>query len=123
MISRTVTSLRKMTQHIAIALVGVFLCLGLMPTPILAAPFEGVANTLDTEKTEVESPDALSPESLSEKRAERRQIQSQASAAANTDSEEESVADKLNLEEIVEDNVLLGNEPEPSTDAANMPSR
>ncbi|MEM8506099.1 MAG: hypothetical protein AAF716_23485 [Cyanobacteria bacterium P01_D01_bin.1] len=120
MASRMVTALRKMTGRMAIALVGMFLCLGLIPTPIQAAPFES-ASTIDVDTTAVSS-DALSPEKLSQKRAERRQAQSQASAAANTENEE-SATDKLNLEEIVEDNVLLGNEPEPSTDAVNMPSR
>ncbi|MBE9063128.1 hypothetical protein [cf. Phormidesmis sp. LEGE 11477] len=124
MILRTVTSLRKMTRQIAIALVGaflsVFLCIGLAPAIAQAAPLVGAVDTLGAEAV---SPDALSPEELSEKRAERRQVQSQASAEANTKGQEESAADRLNLDEMVEDNVLLGNEPEPTTDAANMPSR
>lgn len=122
MISRTVTSLRKMTRRIAIALVGVFLCIGLAPALAQAAPLVGAVDTLNANSTDAVSPDALSSERLSEKRAQRRQVQSQASAAANTESEE-SVTDKLNLEEMVEDNVLIGNEPKPTTDAANMPSR
>ena len=52
----------------------------------------------------------MSAAELSEKRAERRAQQSQASQAANTEIEADSLGevfeDKLNLEEIAEDNVL-----------------
>ena len=118
MILHMVTSLRKTIKQLALVLVSTFVCLGLMQTDLQAAPLKGSNSTLDLEKTE-----QVSPDSLSEKRAERRQAQSEASKAANTEDKTDSVgevfADKLNLEEIAEDNVLLGEDPTPDTPTSN----
>lgn len=109
MISRIVTSLRSLTRQLLLVLVGAFMCLSLLQPTAQAASVQNVADTADT------TLGGTSSESLSELRAERRQAQSQASKAANTedktDSFKEAIDDKLNLDEIVEDNVLLGNEP------------
>ncbi len=114
MISHMITSLRKTIKQLAIVLVGTIICLGLAQTDLHAAPLQGGRSTLDLDQTEASSPD-----SLSEMRAERRQAQSEASKAANTEGKADSVgevfADKLNLEEIADDNVLLGEDPTPDT--------
>ncbi len=109
MISRIVASLRSITRQLSLALVGAFVCLSLVQPVAQAASIQNVANTAGT------TLEGTSSDSLSELRAERRKEQSQASKAANTedkaDSFKEAIDDKLNLDEIVEDNVLLGNEP------------
>ncbi len=119
MISQTVTSLRKAIKQLSLVLTSAFMCFGLMQTALQAAPLQGGSSTLDLDKTEAIS------DSLSEKRAERRQAQSEASKAANTEIKSDSIgevfADKLNLEEIADDNVLLGEDPTPDTPTSQTP--
>ncbi len=88
-------------KQITICLVGVVMFLGLMQPAAQAMP---ALIMPDGEPT-------LSAESLEQKRAERREIQSKASEAANTeekaDSINETLTEKLNLDEIVEENEIV----------------
>lgn len=88
-------------KQITICLVGVVMLLGLMQPAAQAMP---ALIMPDGEPT-------LSAESLDQKRAERREIQSKASEAANTeekaDSIKETLTEKLNLDEIVEENEIV----------------
>jgi len=111
MISRTLTSLQRLIGKAALVLASVFVCLALVQPALQAAPMQSSTSTLDADKTEVTSPDSISAMDLEAKRAKRRQAQSQASRSADQENTG-SVADQLNLEEMVEDNVLLGNEPD-----------
>ncbi len=89
------------------ALVGVVMFLGLMQPAAQAMPAIPAIIMPDTEPT-------ISAESLEQKRAERRELQSKASEAANTeekadsaDSIGETLSEKLNLDEIVEENEIV----------------
>jgi hypothetical protein len=111
MISRMAVLLRQVIAKSALVLAGVFVSLCLMQTSLQAAPLQGNASTLAADSAEIADLENISPAELEQKRAKRRQAQSQASRAADQENTG-SVADQLNLEEIVEDNVLLGNEPD-----------
>lgn len=97
------------------------MCLSLLQPAARAASVQIMANTGGT------AVESVGSESLSELRAERRKEQSEASKAANTEDEassfKEAIDEKLNLEEIVEDNVLLGNEPKGDRAATQSQSR
>lgn len=88
-------------KQVAIALVGVVMFLGLMQPAAQAVP---ALIMPDTEPT-------LSAESLEQKRAERRELQSKASEAAKAEEEansaSETLTEKLNLNEIVEENEIV----------------
>lgn len=95
------TSFRRMAKRFVLVVVGAALLFGMLqPVAIAANP----RNATDVEKT-------ISADELSEKRAQRRAQQSQASKAADTEIEADSLgevlSEKLNLEEIAEDNVLV----------------
>ncbi len=96
------SSFKRIVKQVALCLVGVVLLLGLMQPVVLAASVDM--------QTDVNP--SMSSESLEQKRAERREIQSKASEAANTeesvDSVGEALGDKLNLTEIVEENEIVG---------------
>ncbi len=121
MISRIVLSLRSITRQLSLVLVGALMCLSLLQPAARAASVQIMANTGGT------AVESVGSESLSELRAERRKEQSEASKAANTEDEassfKEAIDEKLNLEEIVEDNVLLGNEPKGDRAATQSQSR
>lgn len=82
----------------------VILLTGLMQQPA------AVAASLTTE-AEMSATQSADNETLDELRAQRREIQSKASRAANdednADSLKEVIDDKLNLDEIVEENVIV----------------
>lgn len=107
MILRTADYLKQAFSLLTLVLLGAMLCIGLLQPAAHAAP------ALTNEATTAEQ----APETLSEKRAERRQIQSQASRAADLETEADSfedvIKDKLNLDEIVEENVLLDGDANP----------
>lgn len=88
-------------KQIALCLVGVILFLGLMQPAVQAAQADMPSKANPS----------MSTEGLDQKRAQRREIQSQASEAANTeepaDSVGEALSEKLNLNEIVEENVIV----------------
>ncbi|MGB7250095.1 MAG: hypothetical protein WBC73_14245 [Phormidesmis sp.] len=90
--------LQSIAKRITFVFIATILCLGLMQTSLQAAPL------IKTEATET-----MSQESLSQMRAARREEQSKASQAANTEKESSSIGEKLNLEEIAEENPLTGN--------------
>ena len=94
-------SFRLMVKRFVLLFVGAALVFGMVqPAAVAVNPRDAV---------NVEKP--LSASELSEKRAQRRAQQSQASKAADTEIEADSLGevlnDKLNLEEIAEDNVIV----------------
>ncbi len=85
-------SLQRIAKKLALLIVSAVMFLGLLQPAVQASPIPAdQATTQD-----------ISPEELAQKRAERRAKQSRASQLADT----ESKSDKLNLEEIAEENVL-----------------
>lgn len=95
------TSFRRMAKRVVLLFVGAVLLFGMVqPAAIAANP----RNAVNVEKT-------MSADELDAKRAQRRAQQSQASQAADTEIEADSLgevlSDKLNLEEIAEDNLLV----------------
>ncbi len=101
MYSRLFLSLQTAIKRLVLFSIGAVLFLGLMQPMAQAAPSSADVPTLSTE-------------SLEQKRAERRAAQSEASKAANSEEEADSIgevfADKLNLEEIVEENVIVNDD-------------
>ena len=95
---------KKLAVRAVSLLIGTVLVLGLMQPAAQAAP----AGMMD------EGVNTLTEESLSQKRAERRAINSQAAQAANDEETQEKggslgevLNEKLNLDEIVEENVIV----------------
>ncbi len=85
-------SLQQIAKKLALLIVSAVMFLGLLQPAVQASPIpEDQSTTQD-----------ISPEELAQKRAERRAKQSRASQLADT----EAKTDKLNLEEIAEENVL-----------------
>ena len=97
MVARVFLTLRTVTRRIVLLLLSAVLVLGFAQTSVQAAP------EADPEPT-------MTPEELAQKRAERREFQSEASKASINEEKADSIgevfADKLNLEEIAEENVL-----------------
>lgn len=100
MITQVSAYFRQAVRRLCIIAVGFVLFFGLMQPAVQAAP-------------EVSSQNAekVSSADLEQKKAERRAMQSQASRAADTEEEADSIGevinDKLNLDEIVEENVIV----------------
>lgn len=90
--TRVLLSLQTIAKKLVLVLVGAVMFLGLAQSAVHATPIPASQSTTQE----------ISPEVLAQKRAERRAEQSRASEAANTEAKE----DKLNLEEIAEENVL-----------------
>lgn len=103
MVARMSLALRKLTQRLTLLLFSSVLLLGLMQTSVQAAPANMAADPLVK----------MTPEKLEQKRAQRRELQSEASQAADTEEKADSVGeafgDKLNLEEIAEENPITNN--------------
>ena len=97
MVARVFLTLRTVTRRLVLLLLSAVLVLGFAQTSVQAAP------EADPEPT-------ITPEELAQKRAERREFQSEASKASINEEKADSIgevfADKLNLEEIAEENVL-----------------
>lgn len=97
MLARVFLTLRTVTRRLALMLISAVLILGFAHS-VQAAP-------------EADPVQTMSPEELAQKRAERREFQSEASKASIDEEKADSVgevfADKLNLEEIAEDNVIV----------------
>ncbi len=97
MLARVFLTLRTVTRRLVLLLISAALIVGFAQTSVQAAP-------------EADPVQTMSPEELEQKRAERREFQSEASKASVDEEKADSVgevfADKLNLEEIVKDNVL-----------------
>ncbi|MGI8936132.1 MAG: hypothetical protein ACR2FS_18870 [Phormidesmis sp.] len=98
-------SFRMVAKRLVLLIVGAVMFLGLFQTPVHAAPSSEPSNV---------SGDPLqppSPETLDRMRAQRREFQSKASRAANdekkADSGSEVLTEKLNLDEIVEENKIV----------------
>ncbi len=93
---------KGIAQRFSLCLAGVALLLGLVQPAVQAASVDM--------QTDVNP--SMSTESIEQKRADRREIQSKASEAANTeesvDSVGEALGEKLNLNEIVEENEIVG---------------
>lgn len=93
-------SLQKITKKLALLVAGAVMFLGLMQPAVQASPIP----------TEQSTTQAISPEELARKRAERRAKQSRASQLADTEVQANSLSEvlenKLNLEEIAEENVI-----------------
>ncbi len=104
MIARIVSAVQFAAKRFLTVALGVILFTGLMQHP------PAVAASLTTE-SEMAATQASDNETLDELRAQRREIQSKASRAADTedkaDSFKEVIDDKLNLDEIVEENVIV----------------
>lgn len=92
---------RQLAAKAVLLLIGTVLLLGLMQPAAQAAP----AGMMD------EGVNTLTEESLDQKRAERRAMNSQAAQAANDEEKADSLGEvfkeKLNLEEIAEENVIV----------------
>lgn len=97
-VQRTV---RKFAMRAVSLLLGVVMFLGFMQPAVQAAPTEAMGNPETT----------ITGESVDQLRAKRRAINSQAAQAANDETKADSLGevlnDKLNLNEIVEENVLV----------------
>ena len=85
-------SLQKTVKKLALLVVSAAMFLGLLQPAVQASPIP----------TEQSTTQEISPDELAQKRAERRAKQSRASQLADTEAKE----DKLNLEEIAEENVI-----------------
>ena len=85
-------SLQKAAKKLVLLVVSAVMFLGLLQPAVQATPIP----------TEQSTTQEISPDELAQKRAERRAKQSRASQLADTEAE----TDKLNLEEIAEENVL-----------------
>jgi type IV secretory pathway VirB6-like protein len=101
LMSKVAMGMGAIAKKLALYLVGAVLFLGLVQPAVQAAPAD-----MQT------SPNpSMSAESLEQKRADRREIQSRASEAADTEESANSVGEvlkeKLNLNEIVEDNEIV----------------
>ncbi|WP_141242225.1 hypothetical protein [Leptolyngbya sp. BC1307] len=96
---------RMVAKRLALLIVGAVMFLGLFQTAVYAAP---VAEPSSASGDPLQPP---SPESLERMRAQRREFQSKASRAANdekkADSGSEVLTEKLNLDEIVEENKIV----------------
>ncbi|KPQ34233.1 MAG: hypothetical protein HLUCCA11_15905 [Phormidesmis priestleyi Ana] len=95
---------QNLAHWFVVCLVGVVMMWSLLPPAALAA----TNNTVPVG----EPTTSLSAERLEQKRAERRELQSRASEAADTEKEAagsigEVLTKKLNLDEIAEENVLI----------------
>ncbi len=102
MINRVLVSIRSIAKHFVLLSIATVLLLGLLqPTAYAATADATVDSSIQME----------SSGSLEDMRAKRRAEQSQASKAANTDvkanSLGEALNEKLNLEEISEENVIV----------------
>lgn len=93
-------SIQKAVQKLTLVIAGAVMLLGLMQPALQAAPIPAEQSTTQE----------ISPDELAQKRAERRAKQSRASQLADTEVKANSLTDvledKLNLEEIAEENVL-----------------
>ncbi|MGF1523271.1 MAG: hypothetical protein ACFBSF_13225 [Leptolyngbyaceae cyanobacterium] len=107
MVTGIFVSLQKIFRQLTLTLLSVILCLGLLPTTAQSMPL-----------AETGYMDTISPERLSQMKAQRRKTQSEASQAAKTKAESslldednaslgEMLIEKLNLDEITEENVLV----------------
>ena len=85
-------SLQQIAKKLTLLVVSAIMFLGLLQPAVQAAPIP----------TDQSTTQEISPDELAQKRAERRAEQSRASQLADTESD----TDKLNLEEIAEENVL-----------------
>ncbi len=98
-------SFRVVAKRLALLIVGAVMFLGLFQTAVYAAP---VAEPSNVSGDPLQPP---SPESLERMRAQRREFQSKASRAANDEEKADSGSDvlneKLNLDEIVEENEIV----------------
>ncbi|MGB3292886.1 MAG: hypothetical protein WBB01_07870 [Phormidesmis sp.] len=98
MLARVFLTLRTVTQRLVVLLVSAALFIGFAQTSVQAAP-------------EADPVPTISPEELAQKRAQRREFQSEASKASDqevkADSLGEVFADKLNLEEIADENEIV----------------
>ena len=98
--TRALLPLQKAVQKLALLLVSAVMFLGLIQPAVQATPIPTSQSTTQE----------ISPDELSQKRANRRAQQSRASQAADTEVKANSLGevleDKLNLEEIAEENVL-----------------
>ena len=90
--TRVILSLQQIAKKLVLVLVGAIMFLGLAQSAVQATPIPASQSTTQE----------ISPEELAQRRAERRAEQSKASEAANT----EVTEDKLNLEEIAEENAF-----------------
>ncbi len=113
MITQTFSSLKSFAKRATVWFVSMVMVLGLVQPAVLAAP-ASAATDVD------QSIDAVS---LEQKRAQRRAMQSEASEAANTEGEADSfgevLTEKLNLDEIVEENEIV----EEAQEALNIGSK
>ena len=95
-----IQSLQQIAKKLALLMVSAVMFLGLLQPAVQASPIP----------TEQSTTQAISPEELAQKRAERRAKQSRASQLADTEVKANSLGevleDKLNLEEIAEENVI-----------------
>lgn len=93
-------TLQTFAKRLMLLIVSTVMFLGLIQPAVQATPSSTAADPLE----------APSPENLEKMRAERRAFQSQASQAANSEEEADSVGEvltkKLNLDEITEENVV-----------------
>lgn len=98
--TRVLLSIQKAAKKLALLLVGTVLFLGLAQPAVQASPIPTSQSTTQE----------ISPDELAQKRAERRAEQSRASQLADTEVKANSLGEvleeKLNLEEIAEENVL-----------------
>lgn len=110
LVCRILTSARKAV----VAMAAVAICFGWIQPQAMAASNPATAN----DQVAVES---FQGKSLDQLKADRRARQSQRSEAADTESDADSlgevVEEKLNLDEIVEENVLLNDDAQPAAAA------
>ena len=100
------------TRRAVVCIAAIALCLGTVQPQAIAAPSTSTAG----DQMAMESPSAEA--TADQRKAERRAAQSQRSQAADTDTEadtlSEVIEEKLNLDEIVEENVLLNDDAQPA---------
>lgn len=105
MLDRVFLTLRTVTRRVVLLLISAAMVVGFAQS-VQAAP---AADPVPT----------LSPEELAQKRAQRREFQSEASKASDSEEKADSLgevfADKLNLEEIAEKNPITNDTRQPAT--------